>query len=36
MHACHFLAQAGFKRIANLAGGIDAWSLTVDAAVPRY
>jgi adenylyltransferase/sulfurtransferase len=36
MHACHFLAQTGFTRVANLAGGIDAWSLTVDAAVPRY
>lgn len=36
MHACHFLVQAGFTKIANLAGGIDAWSLTVDAAVPRY
>lgn len=31
----HFLQQ-GFKSIYNLAGGIDAWSATVDPAVPRY
>jgi monothiol glutaredoxin len=26
----------GFKQVYNLQGGIDAWSLTVDAKVPRY
>jgi monothiol glutaredoxin len=31
----HFL-QKGFKQVYNLAGGIDAWSLQVDAGVPRY
>ncbi len=31
----HFLAL-GFRNVANLAGGIDAWSREVDAAVPRY
>jgi monothiol glutaredoxin len=31
----HFL-QKGFKQVYNLAGGIDAWSLQVDPAVPRY
>ena len=30
------LAQHGFARVANVAGGIDAWSLQVDATVPRY
>lgn len=35
-HACQYLAQAGFTRVANLAGGIEAWSLEVDPAVPRY
>jgi rhodanese-related sulfurtransferase len=30
------LAQAGFKDVFSLAGGIDAWSLLVDAGVPRY
>jgi rhodanese-related sulfurtransferase len=34
--ACQILARAGFTNVANLAGGIDAWSLTVDPAVPRY
>ena len=36
MHACRFLAQAGFVHLANLAGGIDAWSAQVDSAVARY
>jgi monothiol glutaredoxin len=31
----HFLGQ-GFKKVYNLRGGIDAWSQTVDASVPRY
>ena len=31
-----FLAQQGFAEVANVAGGIDAWSATRDAAVPRY
>ena len=34
--ACEQLAAAGFTRVENLAGGIDAWSLTVDPDVPRY
>ena len=29
------LAQ-GFRRVENLAGGIDRWSLQVDPAVTRY
>lgn len=35
-HACQFLAQAGFGELANLTGGIEAWSLEVDSTVPRY
>lgn len=31
-----FLSQRGWKNVANLAGGIDAWSQRVDPAVPRY
>ena len=31
----YFLAQ-GFTRVANLRGGIDAWSSEVDPEVPRY
>lgn len=36
LHACHFLAQAGFAQLANLSGGIEAWSLEVDPTVARY
>ncbi len=31
-----FLEQQGFEHLANIAGGIDAWSGELDAAVPRY
>jgi len=31
-----YLATIGFARVLNLTGGIDAWSVTVDSAVPRY
>ena len=31
-----FLMQVGVHNVASMAGGIDAWSLTVDAGVPRY
>ena len=31
-----FLDQQGFQRVANLTGGIDAWSLFIDPNVPRY
>lgn len=31
-----FLAQREFAHVVNLAGGIDAWSVTVDPSVPRY
>ena len=34
--ACALLREHGFERVENLAGGIDAWSLTVDPGVPRY
>jgi adenylyltransferase/sulfurtransferase len=34
--ACRILAEHGFGRVDNLAGGIDAWSIEVDPAVPRY
>jgi adenylyltransferase/sulfurtransferase len=34
--ACGLLAERGFRRLENLTGGIDAWSLTVDPDVPRY
>lgn len=31
-----FLSGQGFTRIANIAGGIDAWSTDVDNSLPRY
>ncbi len=33
---CEILQAAGFEKVENLAGGIEAWSVTVDPAVPRY
>ena len=35
-HATAYLKHLGFKRVANLRGGIDAWSVLVDPQVPRY
>lgn len=34
--ATDFLLQQGFQNVKNLVGGIDAWSIQVDGAVPRY
>lgn len=31
-----FLAGNGFTRLANIAGGIEAWSRELDSSVPRY
>lgn len=31
-----FLAQQGYADVANIAGGIDAWSRELDPGVPRY
>ena len=31
-----YLEQQGFTQVANIAGGIDAWSNELDPAVPRY
>ena len=35
-HAIARLQAAGFTRLLNLRGGIDAWSLEVDPRLPRY
>ncbi|MCX6545422.1 MAG: molybdopterin-synthase adenylyltransferase MoeB [Acidobacteria bacterium] len=35
-NATAYLRNAGFSRVRNLAGGIEAWSLTIDPTVPRY
>ncbi len=34
--ACQLLVENGFSEVANLDGGIESWSLTVDPGVPRY
>ncbi len=34
--AAEFLQGAGFGRVANVTGGIDAWSEEIDPDVPRY
>lgn len=34
--AAEFFLSQGFREVANLVGGIDAWSREVDARVPRY
>ena len=31
-----FLEHNGFTQLANISGGIDAWSAELDAGVPRY
>ena len=31
-----FLEKAGYSKVHNLAGGVDAWSRTVDPSVPLY
>ena len=31
-----WLSQQGFATVANIDGGIDAWSEQVDATIPRY
>ena len=35
-HAVRMLQEAGFENALNLVGGIDAWSVEIDPAVPRY
>ncbi len=36
MRVAHFLASQGFTKVANLTGGIAAWSEEIDATVPHY
>jgi rhodanese-related sulfurtransferase len=36
LRVAHFLAGQGFTNVANLTGGIAAWSELVDATVPQY
>jgi monothiol glutaredoxin len=34
--AAEQVLREGFKKVYNLEGGIDAWSMTIDPSVPRY
>ena len=34
--AVEFLLQAGFKRVKNLAGGINRWAERIDPSMPKY
>lgn len=36
LRVAHFLVDQGFTNVANLTGGIAAWSEQVDATVPHY
>jgi len=36
MQAASQLVQKGFRKVYNLEGGIDAWSIHADPSVPRY
>ena len=36
MQVAAFLHKRGFERLANIAGGIHAWSTQVDPSVPSY
>ena len=31
-----FLVRSGYADVASVGGGIEAWSTTVDASIPRY
>jgi len=36
LRVTQYLRANGFEAVTNVAGGIDAWSLTIDPTVPRY
>jgi len=36
MQVASFLHSRGFSRVANVAGGINAWANELDTSVPRY
>jgi rhodanese-related sulfurtransferase len=36
LRVAQFLSNQGFADVANLSGGIQAWSESVDATVPQY
>ncbi len=36
MRVAQFLEYQGFQHVANISGGINAWSMQVDPSIPRY
>jgi rhodanese-related sulfurtransferase len=36
LRVARFLEQQGFKSVANLSGGVLAWSREVDPSIPEY
>ncbi len=34
--ALNLLRDAGFRRLKNLVGGINAWARTIDPTMPQY
>jgi rhodanese-related sulfurtransferase len=36
LQVTNWLRGQGFAQVQNMAGGIDAWSLEIDPALPRY
>lgn len=36
LRVAQFLAHSGFGHVANVSGGIDAWSQQCDPSIPRY
>jgi rhodanese-related sulfurtransferase len=36
LRVTQYLRANGYDAVSNVAGGIDAWSLVIDSAVPRY
>lgn len=36
LHAAAFFAAQGFKNVASMAGGIQAWSERIDPSIPTY
>lgn len=36
LSAAQFFIQKGFTNVASMAGGISAWSTTVDSTIPQY
>jgi rhodanese-related sulfurtransferase len=36
MQVAAFLERNGFENVTNLTGGIHAWAVQVDSAMPKY